>query len=284
MSLRPRTLAPVLTMLVSLSADATDRFTDVEITVTPMGGAMHMLSGQGGNIGVSAGEDGILIIDDQYEPLAEKIAQSLSKLGSDSPKFIINTHYHGDHTGSNSWFHTHKGSTIMAHENVRVRLLSDDNVVDAALPKVTYQDGINIYFNDETLKIIHFPKGHTDGDSVVWIKEPNILHTGDLFFNGLFPYIDLKSGGSVAGYIDSVKTLLEKIDESTKIIPGHGPQASKSDYENFLSMIENTKAFVEKHKAEGKSVDDIVAMGLDKKWKSWHWEFITEEKWIRTLY
>ncbi|MCW8109667.1 MBL fold metallo-hydrolase [Alteromonas ponticola] len=283
MRLRQQFIA-ALVSVISFSAIATDRFADTEIKDTSLGGSIHMLSGQGGNIGVSAGEDGLLIIDDQYEPLAEKIAATLSKLGSDAPKFIINTHFHGDHTGGNSWFHTHKDSTIMAHENVRVRLLSDEKVDDAALPVVTYQDGIKIHFNNETLEIIHLPDGHTDGDSVVWIKEPNILHTGDLFFNGLFPYIDLQSGGSVKGYIESVKSLLAKINDTTKIIPGHGPIANKEDYQNFLAMIEQTKAFVEKHKAEGKSVEEIVTVGLDEKWKSWHWSFITEEKWIKTLY
>ena len=263
---------------------AQDRFANVEITDTPLGGSVHMLQGAGGNIGVSAGEDGILIIDDQYEPLAEKIAAVLGKLGSNTPKFIINTHYHGDHTGSNSYFHEHGDSTIFAHENVRVRLANDEKTKGAALPVVTYKDGLTLHFNNETLKVWHLPNGHTDGDSVIWFKEPNVLHTGDLFFSGRFPYIDLKSGGSVAGYIKSVQSLLGKIDDNTIIIPGHGPKSTKADYQAFLRMLNQTKASVDDRKAAGRSVDDIVEEGLDEKWQEWGWQFINEEKWIRTLY
>ncbi len=276
--------AVVTAALITFPAVAKDKFADVQIKDSAIAGSIHALIGRGGNIGVSAGDDGILIIDDQYEPLAEKIANSLANLGSDKPRYIINTHFHGDHTGSNSWFHTQKDSTIMAHENVRIRLLSDEEVNDTALPVITYKDGIKLHFNGETLEVIHFPNGHTDGDSVVWVKEPNVLHTGDLFFNGMFPFIDLESGGDVAGYIDSVETLLTKIDEKTQIIPGHGPLATKADYEKFLQMIKETKAFVETQKAQGKSVEELITSGLDRKWQSWHWDFITEEKWIRTLY
>ena len=122
------------------------------------------------------------------------------------------------------------------------------------------------------------------GDAVVWFEQPNVLHTGDLFFNERFPFIDLKSGGSVDGYIKSVKTLLGKVNDNTIIVPGHGPLSDKAQYEDFLAMIEETKAFVEKHKADGKTAEDIVATGLPEKWKSWSWSFINEEKWINTLY
>lgn len=279
-----RLAATVCAVTLSFGATADDRFANVEITDTPLNGAVHMLQGSGGNIGVSAGDDGILIIDDQYEPLAEKIAAALGKLGSDKPKYIINTHYHGDHTGSNAFFHEHKGSTIFAHENVRVRLANDDKVSEAALPVVTYEDGIKLHFNGETLHVMHLPNGHTDGDSVVWFEEPDVLHTGDLFFNERFPFIDIKSGGSVEGYITSVKTLLGKIDDDTVIIPGHGPLATKADYQAFLEMIEATRDIVQKHKADGMSVDEIVAQGLGDKWSAWSWNFITEERWINTLY
>lgn len=284
MKIIPRLAASACAAALAFGVQANDRFADVEITDTPLSGSVHMLQGSGGNIGVSAGDDGILIIDDQYEPLAEKIATALGKLGSDKPKYIINTHYHGDHTGSNAFFHEHKGSTIFAHENVRVRLANDDKVADAALPVVTYKDGIKLHFNGETLHVMHLPNGHTDGDSVVWFEEPDVLHTGDLFFNERFPFIDLKSGGSVEGYITSVKTLLGKIDDDTVIIPGHGPLATKADYQAFLEMIEATRDIVQKHKADGMSVDDIVEQGLGDKWSAWSWNFITEERWINTLY
>ncbi|MCU7553722.1 MBL fold metallo-hydrolase [Alteromonas sp. ASW11-19] len=271
-------------MLMAVSSQANDRFADVKIKATALKGAVHMLQGAGGNIGVSAGEDGILIIDDQYAPLAEKIAAALGELGSDSPRYIVNTHYHGDHTGANAFFHEHKDSTIFAHKNVRVRLANDDKVSAAALPVVTYAQGLTLHFNGETVHVMHLPDGHTDGDSAVWFEEPDVLHTGDLFFNERFPYIDLKGGGSVTGYIESVKTLLAKIDDDTVVIPGHGPLADKADYQQFLDMIEATREIVLTHKREGKTVEEVVAAGLGDKWQSWSWKFITEEKWIRTLY
>lgn len=274
----------LVSMGLSFNVMAQDRFADVQISHTALSGSVHMLQGQGGNIGVSAGDDGILIIDDQFEPLAEKIAAALGELASKKPKFIINTHFHGDHTGSNAWFHEHADSTILAHQNVRVRLAGDDQQPAAALPVITYQDGINIHFNDETLHVWHLGSGHTDGDSVVWFEQPDILHTGDLFFNERFPFIDLQSGGTVDGYIKAVKSLLDKVSDTTTIIPGHGPLASKQDYQAFLDMIETTRAFVLEHKNQGKSVDAIISQGLPAEFKSWSWGFIDEAKWIRTLY
>ncbi|MEC7511611.1 MAG: MBL fold metallo-hydrolase, partial [Pseudomonadota bacterium] len=256
----------------------------VEVNATAIKGSVHMLTGAGGNIGVSAGEDGVLIIDDQFAPLAEKIAAQLGELGSDKPKYVINTHNHGDHTGSNAFFHSHKGATILAHENVRVRLANDEKIKPEALPTITYEDGIKIYFNGETLHVMHLAVGHTDGDSVVWFEQPNVMHTGDLFFNGRFPYIDQGAGGNVEGYMDSVKQLLAKIDDETVIIPGHGDISNKQEYSAFLAMISETFSYVKALKQDGKTLDEVKAMGLDDKWADWSWNFINEEKWITTLY
>lgn len=285
-AIRSRSL--ILAALVAISplnqAFAQDRFADVEVKATEVRGAVHMLTGMGGNIGVSAGEDGVLIIDDQFAPLAEKIASALGELGSDKPKYVINTHYHGDHTGSNAFFHSHKGATIFAHENVRVRLASDEKVKPEALPTVTYDDGIKIYFNGETVHVMHLPVGHTDGDSVVWFEQPDVLHTGDLFFNGMFPYIDQGAGGNVEGYMESVQHLLNKIDDDTVVIPGHGKLSNKKEYTTFLNMISETFSYVKSLKQDGKSLEEVKAMGLDDKWADWSWNFISEEKWITTLY
>ena len=293
MKTAPRFSAHILAAFIAASplvystinpANAQDRFADVEVKATAIKGSVHMLTGAGGNIGVSAGEDGVLIIDDQFAPLAEKIAAQLGELGSDKPKYVINTHYHGDHTGSNAFFHSHKGATILAHENVRVRLANDEKIKPEALPTITYEDGIKIYFNGETLHVMHLAVGHTDGDSVVWFEQPNVMHTGDLFFNGRFPYIDQGAGGNVVGYMDSVKQLLAKIDDDTVIIPGHGDMSNKQEYTAFLSMITETFDYVKALKQGGKTLEDVKAMGLDDKWADWSWNFINEEKWIETLY
>ena len=293
MKTAPRFSAHILAAFIAASplvystintANAQDRFADVEVKATAIKGSVHMLTSAGGNIGVSAGEDGVLIIDDQFAPLAEKIAAHLGELGSDKPKYVINTHYHGDHTGSNAFFHSHKGATILAHENVRVRLANDEKIKPEALPTITYEDGIKIYFNDETLHVMHLAVGHTDGDSVVWFEQPNVMHTGDLFFNGRFPYIDQGAGGNVVGYMDSVKQLLAKIDDDTVIIPGHGDMSNKQEYTAFLSMITETFDYVKALKQGGKTLEDVKAMGLDDKWADWSWNFINEEKWIETLY
>lgn len=293
MKTAPRFSAHILAAFIAASplvystinpANAQDRFVDVEVKATAIKGSVHMLTGAGGNIGVSAGEDGVLIIDDQFAPLAEKIAAQLGELGSDKPKYVINTHYHGDHTGSNAFFHSHKGATILAHENVRVRLANDEKIKPEALPTITYEDGIKIYFNGETLHVMHLAVGHTDGDSVVWFEQPNVMHTGDLFFNGRFPYIDQGAGGNVEGYMDSVKQLLAKIDDETVIIPGHGDISNKQEYSAFLAMISETFSYVKALKQDGKTLDEVKAMGLDDKWADWSWNFINEEKWITTLY
>jgi len=266
------------------AAFSQDRFEKVEIEATALKGSVHMLTGMGGNIGVSAGDDGILIIDDQFAPLAEKIAMALGELGSDKPKYVINTHYHGDHTGSNAFFHSHKGATILAHDNVRIRLANDEKVSPDALPAITYENGIKLHFNGETIHIMHLESGHTDGDSIVWFEQPDVMHTGDLYFNGLFPFIDLNSGGSVEGYIDSVKQVLAKIDDDTVLIPGHGELSNKAEYTTFLAMIEETFAFIKAQKAKGMSLEAITEAGLDSKWDKWAWSFISKEKWIATLY
>ncbi len=270
--------------IMSATVNADDRFANVQIETQPVNGSVHMLVGAGGNIGVSAGDDGILIVDDQFAPLAGKISAALNALGGDSPKYIINTHYHGDHTGSNAVFAEQHDATVFAHENVRIRLASAKEANPASFPVVTYQDGLKFHFNDETIHVFHLFAGHTDGDSAVWFENANVVHTGDLFFKDMFPYIDLGAGGTVTGYMASVDAIISRIDDDTKIIPGHGPLATRADYQKFLNMIQSTHAYVQGLKLEGKTVEQVLEIGLEDKWDAWSWQFINEERWIRTLY
>jgi cyclase len=278
-------LVTAITALLSTSsAISQDRWADAKITSQPVSGSVHMLEGMGGNIGVSAGPEGILIIDDQYAPLAEKIATAIGDISKQPIKYIVNTHYHGDHTGSNAYFTEVKGSTIFAHDNVRKRLADKEAHTHAELPVVTFQQGITFHFNGDTIKVMHLPAGHTDSDSVIWFEEANVLHPGDLFFEGRFPYIDLDGGGTVAGYINNVTKLIGMLKDDTKIIPGHGKLATKVDYQEALDMLVDTAAMVKSMKAKGISLDDAVKQGLGEKYTAWAWDFITEEKWISTLY
>ncbi len=274
----------ITTIFATHSAISQDKWADAKITSQPVSGSVYMLEGMGGNIGVSAGPEGILIIDDQYAPLAEKIADAINNISNAEIKYVVNTHYHGDHTGSNAYFKEVKDSTIFAHDNVRKRLVEKEDHSYAELPVVTFKQGVTFHFNDDTINVMHMPAGHTDSDSVVWFENANVLHPGDLFFEGRFPYIDLDGGGTVEGYINNVTKLIGMLKEDTKIIPGHGNLATKADYQKALDMMIDTAAKVKIMKSKGISVEDAVAQGLGEKYKSWAWNFITEQRWINTLY
>lgn len=273
------------TLIAALPVSAQSRFDNVTIESAPVQASVYMLTGAGGNIGVSAGADGILIVDDQFAPLGDKIAAALKAIQPKDLRYIINTHFHGDHSGGNAkLLEHHHHATIFAHDNVRVRLVNNPKLSKKDWPVVTYEQGVKFHFNDDVIHVRHVPTAHTDGDSFVYFEKANVLHTGDLMFNNMFPFIDLKSGGTVAGYIAAAKTMLAIINPDTKIIPGHGVQGSYQDMQRYIEMMEATADIVKQHKAAGKSADDIVKQGLDKKWQSWSWNFISEARWIKTLY
>jgi cyclase len=277
-------VSAITAFFLANSVTSQDKWDEVKITSQAVSESVHMLAGMGGNIGVSVGPEGILVIDDQYAPLAEKIAAAIGDISKQPIKYIVNTHYHGDHTGSNAYFTEVKGSTIFAHNNVRKRLAEKEDHTHAELPVVTFQEGVTFHFNGDTINVMHLPAGHTDSDSVVWFEEANVLHPGDLFFEGRFPYIDLDGGGTVAGYIKNVTKLISMLKDDTKIIPGHGSLANKVDYQKALDMLVDTAAMVKSMKTKGISVEDAVEQGLGEKYKAWAWNFITEKKWINTLY
>lgn len=273
------TVALALTLGLN-SSMANDRFKDVEIKASQVNENVYMLTGFGGNIGVLVGEDGTLMIDDQFEPLAPKIEAAIKELSSNPQvSYVVNTHYHGDHTGSNPYFS--KSASLLAHMNVRERLARKGA---SGLPVITYNDGVMLHLNGEDVHVKHLPAGHTDGDSVVFFPKANVWHLGDLFFNGLFPYVDTDGGGSVQGYMDNIEYLLTEISDDAKIIPGHGPLTDKKSLAKLLAMMAATKAEVEQMKLQGLSLEQAIEQGLDSKWKKWDWNFITEAKWITTLY
>ena len=269
---------------------AQGRFDDVKIEATHVAGTVHMLTGAGGNMGVSLGDDGVFLVDDQYGPLAERISAAIGKLGGGAPSFLLNTHYHGDHTGGNSAFDV--TTPIMAHDNVRARLVSGHQPRNgepkpapaSALPDLTYSDTITLHFNGEKVEVVHYPSGHTDGDSVVFFTGSDVVHMGDNMFAGTFPFVDLSAGGSVQGLTANVEKILKRVGAETRIIPGHGPLSRRPDLEAFLGMLQETTALVKEAMAAGRTVEEIQAAGLPEKWDNWGGGFIKTDVWLKTIY
>ncbi|WP_300440529.1 MBL fold metallo-hydrolase [Christiangramia sp.] len=243
-------------LLMNHSLFAFQDMEDIQIEIVPVNQNVYMLKGAGGNIGVLTGEDGIFMIDDQFAALSEKIKAKLITLSNQPLKYLVNTHHHGDHTGGNANFQE-DGTLILAHENVRKRLIADSTKMKG-LPILTFNDQINLHINGNDIVVAHVHNAHTDGDALIYFPQSNVLHTGDTFFNGMFPYIDLKSGGSVDGDIIAAKTGLSLINENTKIIPGHGNIATRSDYAAYLNMLETIRNNVIAAIKKGKSETEIV--------------------------
>ncbi|MET0753399.1 MAG: MBL fold metallo-hydrolase, partial [Pyrinomonadaceae bacterium] len=241
---------------------------DVAIKTEKVAGNVSVLFGKGGNIGVSAGKDGILIIDDQYMDMADKIKAALKALGSDTPRFVFNTHWHGDHVGGNPIFG--QNSIIIAQENVRKRLSVDVKMFGeeikalpaVGLPMITYGQGLSIYFNGEEIRAVYMPNGHTDGDTIIFFTGSNVVHLGDDFFAGRFPFIDLDSGGSVPGLIKNIDTLIKQIPADAKLIPGHGEVSTLNDLKTYHQTLLETTDIVRKQMNEKKSLDEIKKAGL----------------------
>lgn len=274
------------------AAQAQTDYSKVEIKATKVAGNVYMLEGAGGNIGVSVGDDGLLIVDDQFAPLADKIRAALKGLADKKLKFILNTHWHGDHTGGNVAFGPE--ATIIAHDNVRKRLATEQRLeifkqtVPAspkeALPVITFDQSLSVHFNGEDIRAIHFPHGHTDGDSVIFFSASNVVHLGDDFFAGRFPFVDLDSGGSVEGLLKNIGELVTRIPPTAKLIPGHGPISTLDDLKSYQRMLQQTTEIVRGKIAAGKKLDQIKSEGLPDEWKPWGEGFIKTDDWIGTIY
>jgi glyoxylase-like metal-dependent hydrolase (beta-lactamase superfamily II) len=239
-------------------------FSKVEITTQQVAEGIYMLQGAGGNIGIMAGADGVLMIDDQFAPLSEKIKAAIAKVSDKPVRFLFNTHYHGDHVGGNENFGK-LGITIVAHDNVWARLSKPDAARSLpaypkeALPIITFGGTITFHLNGDTIAVTHLPPAHTDGDAVLYFEKANVLHTGDCFFNGRYPVVDVKAGGSVDGMIAATEKILSMVNDRTKIIPGHGPLGDKASLQAFHDMLVAVRDKVRPLVASGKSVEEIVA-------------------------
>lgn len=276
--------------LLSPSAIAQQDFSNVEVKATKVAGTVYMLTGAGGNIGASVGEDGIVIVDDQYAPLAPRIREALRSISDRPIKFIINTHYHGDHTGGNAILG--REAPVVAHENVRKRLQTGTTRLGQtvppsekdALPVVTFDNTATIHVNGEDIRAVHTPHGHTDGDSIIYFTQSNVVHMGDDFFNGRFPFIDVENGGSVKGVIAAVENVLTQVRPDTKIIPGHGDLGDPAALRAYLDMLKGSSAAVQKAVKAGKSLEQTQKDKVLAAWDKWTWGFITTDKFTEVLY
>ncbi len=266
---------------------------EVTVTATDLGNGLFMLQGQGGNIGVLTGPDGVFVIDSQFANIAPKNLAKISEIAGAAPKYLVNTHWHGDHTGGNANF----GATIIAHDNVRARLVTDQNTVllgnarttpaadPAAWPVVTFDDDLTLHLNGQTIRVFHTPDAHTDGDAMVHFVEANALHLGDVFFTGRFPFIDISSGGSVAGAISALSVARDLADADTVIIPGHGPVSSREDVIATIGMLEDVSAAVRAAMDAGMTADEAVAADILAAWdEAWGGGFISAEVFTRLVY
>jgi len=277
----------VLGTVVSL---AQHNAADDRLEVQHVAGAVYMLVGPGGNIGATVGEDGILIVDDKFDRTVQMVKNTLKDFNKGALRFILNTHWHGDHTGGNA--ELGKEATIIAHTNIRKRLSAEQTtrfgttppMAESGWPVITFDKSLSIHFNGEEISVLHLPKGHTDGDSVILFKKSNVLHMGDDFFNGMFPYVDLDAGGSVEGMIEAIEHVLKEAPADVRIIPGHGPLATIDDLKKHVEMMKATSAHVRAKMKAGKSLDEIKAEGLPDEWDKWSWGFINTEFWIETIY
>jgi glyoxylase-like metal-dependent hydrolase (beta-lactamase superfamily II) len=286
-------LVPVLLIgSVASPASAEDKqdFSKVELKATKVAGQVYVIEDvttefSGGNVGVSVGPDGIVLIDDKFAPLAPKLEAALRTVSDKPVRFVINTHYHGDHTDGNAVFG--QKSTVIAHENTRKRMAASKDqppIPPVALPVITFEGKLSLHANGEDIHASHFPSGHTDTDVVVFFTKSNVVHMGDDFFNGIFPFIDVDGGGSVKGMIANVQKLLEQIPADAKIIPGHGPIATPKELRAYLAMLQGTSAIVEAGIKAHKTADQLKKEKALAKFDSWAHGFFKADDFIDLLY
>jgi glyoxylase-like metal-dependent hydrolase (beta-lactamase superfamily II) len=291
---RVAVVAAVL-MLAGLAAAQDQDFSKVQIKVSKVAGSVYMLQGAGGNIGASVGDDGIVIVDDQYAPLADRIQEALKGITDKPVRFIINTHYHPDHTGGNEYFQ--KQAPIIAQDNVRKRLESGGvggnggaihmdlkPAPKDALPIITFDHDVTVHLNGEDIRALYFPAGHTDGDSIIFFPKSNVVHMGDDFVTYGFPFIDVDAGGSINGMIDGVEKVIAQVPADVKIIPGHGPVSTIDDVKMYLGMLKDTRDVVQKAIKDGKTLDQMKQAKLLEPWKKYSGDFVSQDVFLETLY
>jgi cyclase len=288
-----------LLLLPSLAlAQQPPDFSKVEIKATKVSGNIYILQGAGGNIAASLGDDGVLIVDTEYSPLADKIQAALKGIGiTDKPvRFVIDTHYHGDHSDGNAVWGA-RGATIIANENLRKRLengsaggnggglkFQSPAQPKAALPIITFDDHITLHLNGEEIRVMHFPAAHTDGDAVIYFSKNNVVHMGDEFIRYGFPFVDVNAGGSVQGMIAACEKVAATLPADVKVIPGHGDVASMGDIREYTKMMKDTLAVVQGAMAKHESLDQMKSEKILAPWQKYSGAFVSTDAWIETIY
>jgi len=291
-----RVLAGALAVaaLVAAPLRAQQDFSQVQIEPVKVAEGIYMLKGSGGNVGLLTGPDGAFLIDDQFAPLSEKILAAVRSLTPEPLRFVVNTHWHGDHTGGNENM-GEAGAFLVAHENVRRRMATGtfmkafnrqvEPAPAGALPVVTFSDAVSFHWNGETIEVVHVQPAHTDGDSVVYFGNANVIHSGDLFFNGTYPYIDTGAGGNLVGMIQGVEQILERCDGKTRIIPGHGPLATREDLERYHRMLTSVRERIEPMVRAGRSRDEAIAAKPTADFDAdWGGGFMKPDVWVGLVY
>ena len=264
---RAAVIAVVIGLATGAGSLAQQDMSDVQIETIPVAEGVYMLVGQGGNIGLSVGDDGPFVIDDQFAPLTDKIVAAIAAVTDGDVRFVLNTHWHGDHTGGNENFGK-AGAMIVAHENVRRRMNPaefrdvmgrTEQAPPEALPVVTFTDAVNLYWNGENIRVFHVDAAHTDGDAIIHFSNANVVHMGDNFFRGRYPFIDVDSGGGIDGMIEAADRVLAMVNSATQIIPGHGPLSTPEDLGDFRNMLITVRDRIRAMLNDGMSIDEIVA-------------------------
>jgi glyoxylase-like metal-dependent hydrolase (beta-lactamase superfamily II) len=292
--MRSLVLAALAAALSAASAAAQAGLDTVRIRAVPVAGGVSMLLGSGGNIGVAVGEDAVFLVDDQFAPLSEKIVAAVRSLTDRPIKFLVNTHWHGDHTGGNENFGK-AGVVIVAHDNVRQRMSVEQFMARfnrrvpasprAALPVITFPQMVTFHLNGDEIHVVHVPHAHTDGDALVHWAKANVIHMGDTYFNGGYPFIDLGSGGSINGLIEALNGALHYVNEETKIIPGHGPLAGKADLVAYRDVVVGARDAVQRLIAAGRSLEAVLAAKPTAAWDArWGNGFIKADDFVTTVY
>ena len=291
--MRAARFVPILlaAALVVAPGSSQDRFADVKIEAKKVAEGIYMLTGAGGNIGVSVGQDGIVIVDDQFAELAPKIREALKGIADKPVRYVLNTHYHGDHIGGNAAF-VATGSTVIAQENVRKRLAEGSTTLGRknepakpdALPVITFNDRLTVHLNGEDIRALHFPAGHTDGDAVIFFPKANVVHMGDDFVTYGFPFVDTDNGGTVSGMIAGCEKVLAAVPADAKFIPGHGDVSTADDVRKFVKMLTDTRAAVAAAAAKGLTPEQMKEQKILAQWDELGHDFIKTDAWIDTLY